>query len=94
MCQAIVLVVLREVKAYLLTIGRDAHGNKAINELIAQPAHGKGVGEDNNNGKQVIEENHESVPCAGDDALPSVASNGGEGTWETNYGCKVKPKTR
>ena len=34
-----------------------------VDELVAQPTHNKRVCEDNDNGQQVIEENHKSVPC-------------------------------
>ena len=69
MGETIVLVVLGEVQANLFTIGRDAHGNKAIDEFVAQPTHGKRIDKHDDDGQEMEEENDETFPRAGDETF-------------------------
>ena len=69
MRQAIVLVVLREVESDLFTVGRDAHRDEAVNELVAQPTHEECIEEYDGDGKQMVEEYHEAVHRACNESL-------------------------
>lgn len=62
--QSVMLVVLRKVKAHFLAECRYTHGNQHVDEFIASPAHGKGVEEYDDDGQQMVEEDHEAVPRA------------------------------
>ena len=63
-CQSVVLVVLREVQTHLFAVGRHAHGDETVNEFVAQPTHGEGINKHDDDGQQVVEENHKTIPCA------------------------------
>ena len=64
MCQAIVFIVLREVETHLLTVGRDPHGDEAVDEFVAQPAHSESIAKYDDDGQQMVKENDEAVPSS------------------------------
>lgn len=64
MCKTIMLVMLAEVQTDLLTLYAHTHRDELVDEPIAEVAHREGVDEDNDNCEEVIEEDHEAVPCS------------------------------
>ena len=67
--QSIVLVMLGEVKSYLLAVCRYAHGQQLVYKPITHPTHYKCIDKDYHDGEQVIQEDHETIPCAGYQSL-------------------------
>ena len=65
MGEAVVLIVLAVVEAYLLAIYGDTHRYQPVYQGVANPTHDEGIDKDDDDGKQVIKEYHESIPCAG-----------------------------
>ena len=61
--------MLREVETNLFAISRHTHGDEMVNKFVAQPTHGEGVYEDNDDSQQVVEENNKALPCSGDESL-------------------------
>ena len=69
MRQSVVLIVLREVETHLFTKGRHTHGDQTVDERVAQPTHGEGIDEHDDDGEQVVEEDHKTFPCACNETL-------------------------
>ena len=79
MGQTVVFIVLTVVESNLLTIDGYTHGYQFVYQLIAQPTHAECIDKDNDDGQQMVEENHESVPRAidkdNDDGQQMVEEN-------------------
>ena len=56
--------LLTVVESNFLTIDGDTHGYQFVYQRIAHPTHAKCIDKDNDDGQQMVEENHESVPRA------------------------------
>ena len=69
MRQSVVLIVLREVETHLFTKGRHTHGDQTVDKRVTQPTHGEGIDEHDDDGEQVVEEDHKTFPCACNETL-------------------------
>ena len=69
MRQSVVLIVLREIETHLFAECRHTHGDEAVDEFIAQPTHSEGIDKHDDDGQQVVEEDHKTLPRAGNQTL-------------------------
>ena len=67
--QSVVLIVLREVETDLFTKCRHTHGDEAVDEFVTQPTHSEGINKHDDDGQQMVEENHKTIPRTCDEAL-------------------------